>query len=66
MLAELDCSLANLYNRVLETTPKGEQKLLKAEQRGWVKGREDCCKGDNLREGVATEYRARINELKDL
>jgi uncharacterized protein len=64
-LAELDRSLADLYHRVLENTPKGEQKLLKAEQRGWVKGRDDCWKADDLRDCVAGEYRARIDELKD-
>ncbi len=64
-LAELDRSLASLYGTVLKNTPAGEQKMLKAEQRGWVKGRDDCWKSDDLRDCVASEYRLRINQLKD-
>ncbi len=64
-LAELDRSLAELYAVVLNNTPPGEQKLLKAEQRGWIKGRDDCWKSDDLRDCVANEYRLRIDELKD-
>lgn len=64
-LAQLDNSLASLYSTVLKNTPAAEQKSLKAEQRGWVKGRDDCWKSDDLRGCVAGEYRARIAELKD-
>lgn len=64
-LAQLDRSLSDLYHRVLEDTPAGEQKRLKTEQRGWVKGRDDCWKAEDLRDCVAREYRARIDELKD-
>ena len=64
-LAELDRSLSDLYAVLLKHTPKGEQKQLKAEQRGWVKGRDDCWKDDDMRGCVAGEYRSRIDELKD-
>jgi uncharacterized protein len=64
-LADLDRSLASLYGTLLKNTPAGEQKRLKAEQRGWIKGRDDCWKSDDERACVANEYRARINELKD-
>ncbi len=64
-LARLDRSLAELYGTVLSHTPASRQKMLKAEQRGWVKGRNDCWKSDDMRGCVAAEYKARINELKD-
>jgi uncharacterized protein len=64
-LAELDRSLASLYSAVLKNTPAGEQKMLKAEQRGWIKGRDDCWKSDDMRGCVASEYRYRIDALKD-
>ena len=64
-LADLDRSLASLYDVVLKNTPAGEQKMLKAEQRGWVKGRDDCWKSDDLRGCVKDEYQMRIDQLKD-
>jgi uncharacterized protein len=64
-LADLDRSLADLYAVLLKHTPASEQKTLKAEQRGWVKSRNDCCESADMRGCVAGEYRARIDELKD-
>ncbi len=64
-LADLDRSLSSLYHTLLKHTPAGEQKYLKAEQRGWVKGRNDCWKSDDMRGCVASEYKTRINEFKD-
>ncbi len=64
-LAELDRNLASLYSAVLKNTPSGGQKVLKAEQRGWIKGRNDCWKSDDMRGCVAHEYRDRIATLKD-
>jgi uncharacterized protein len=64
-LADLDRSLSSLYATVLKHTPASQQKGLKAEQRGWVKGRDDCWKSDDMRGCVASEYRSRIDELKD-
>jgi len=64
-LAALDRSLAGLYGVLMNNTPASEQKLLRAEQRGWVKGRNDCWKSDDQRGCVKGEYEARIRELKD-
>lgn len=64
-LAELDNSLSSLYRVVLKHTPASEQKRLKAEQRGWVKGRDDCWKDSDMRGCVLSEYRTRIDALKD-
>ena len=64
-LAELERRLASLYAVLLKNTPTSEQTMLKAEQRGWVKGRDDCWKSDDLRGCVEAEYRSRIAELRD-
>jgi len=64
-LAKLDRSLSSLYGTLLKNTPASKQKGLKTEQRGWVKGRDDCWKSDDMRSCVASEYRSRIDELKD-
>ena len=64
-LADLDRSLSSLYSRVLENVSAADKKLLKAEQQGWVKGRDDCWKSDDMRGCVQREYRYRIDELKD-
>ena len=64
-LAALDRSLAERYAVVMKNTPADEQKLLKAQQRGWVKGRNDCWKSDDQRGCVKDEYEVRISELKD-
>lgn len=64
-LAELDHSLNSLYRRVLAHAEAAEQKMLKTEQRGWVKGRDDCWKSSDMRGCVKSEYRSRIDELKD-
>ena len=64
-LAALDRSLAELYATVLKHTPASEQGALKAEQRGWVKGRNDCWKSSDERGCVKREYEARISELRD-
>ncbi|MEO8617804.1 MAG: MliC family protein [Sphingomicrobium sp.] len=37
---------------------------LRANQRGWIKGRDDCWKADELRQCVMTSYAQRIHELR--
>ena len=64
-LAKLDRSLAELYSTVLKHSPPAQQGTLKAEQRGWVKGRNECWKSDDQRGCIKSEYEARIRELKD-
>jgi uncharacterized protein len=64
-LAELDRSLSSLYGTLLKHTPASGQKTLKAEQRGWVKGRDECWKSDDMRGCVKSEYESRIRALKD-
>jgi uncharacterized protein len=64
-LAEMDHTLNSLYHTLMKHTPASRQGTLKAEQRGWVKGRNDCWKASDMRGCVASEYQARIAELKD-
>jgi uncharacterized protein len=60
-LAELDVSLNNLYKTVLKNTPAQAQKRLKAEQIGWVKGRNDCWKADDKVACTRSAYQERIS-----
>ena len=62
-LMKLDNELAGLYKIVLKHS--SNPKLLKAEQRGWIKGRNDCWKAENEKKCIADEYKFRINQLKD-
>jgi len=64
-LAKLDVSLTNLYNVLLKNIPTAQKKQLKAEQSGWVKGRNDCWKAADQRACIKGEYEARISALKD-
>ncbi len=64
-LAALDRSLAELYSTVLKHTPANKQRQLKAEQSGWVKGRNDCWKSSDQRGCIKSEYETRIGDLKD-
>ena len=65
-LAQLDRELARLYGLALggpHLTAVGEKEL-KATQRGWVKGRDDCWKAEDVGVCVKTEYVVRIGEVR--
>lgn len=65
-LATMDRELARLYNLAEADPQLPAQGLneLKATQRGWVKGRDDCWKADDLRQCVVTNYAERIHRLR--
>jgi uncharacterized protein len=63
-LAELDRKLAGVYAAAFRKVANEHPPVLKAEQRGWVKGRNECWKSDDPRTCTATEYRHRIAELQ--
>lgn len=63
-LAELDRKLADVYAAATRKAVNEHPPLLKAEQRGWIKGRNDCWKSDDPRTCTETEYRHRIAELQ--
>jgi len=64
-LAKLDNDLSRLYSTLMKRLPASEQKHLRAEQSGWVKGRNDCWKAADPKACIRGEYATRINELKD-
>jgi uncharacterized protein len=67
-LAALDRRVAAVYRDALEATEgmadRAEAKAgLKAEQRGWIKGRDECWKAEDLRACVEDAYLRREGEL---
>jgi uncharacterized protein len=65
-LADLDRKLAQVYAAALKKAANEHPPVLKATQRGWIKGRDDCWKSDDKRTCVDSEYRHRIAELQAL
>jgi uncharacterized protein len=63
-LAALDRILGRLYARALERFPEEETATLKAFQRGWIRGRDDCWKANDLDACVRDAYETRITELE--
>jgi uncharacterized protein len=63
-LSALDRKLSGVY--VAASTKAGNEHpaVLKSEQRGWVKGRNDCWKSDDQRKCVEGAYQYRIAELQ--
>ena len=63
-LIQLDQQLAASYRAALAKTGQPQRATLKAEQRGWVKGRDDCWKAGDLAAFVRDSYTLRIAELQ--
>ncbi|WP_236545264.1 MliC family protein [Tropicimonas marinistellae] len=66
-LSEMDVELARLYALALNGPNMDESRisLLKAEQRGWIKGRDECWKSDlGLERCIAVEYAFRIDAIR--
>lgn len=63
-LAVLDRKLAGVYAAASKIAVKAQPNLLPAEQRGWIKGRNECWKSDDKRGCVESEYVRRIAELQ--
>lgn len=68
-LAALDRKLAGVYGKALKKAANEHPPVLKAEQRGWVKGRDECWKerggGDGaVRACVEKTYVERIAEIE--
>jgi len=63
-LAALDRKLDEVYAAATQKTTNEHPPILKAEQRGWVKGRNDCWKSVDRRQCVEDNYRRRIAELQ--
>jgi uncharacterized protein len=65
-LATLDRELARLYTLAARSPQLStkQRASLRAYQHGWIKGRNDCWKADDLRACVLDSYVMRIHELR--
>lgn len=63
-LAAMDQAMAKIYAQALARAQNEHPPTLRAEQRGWIKGRDDCWKSQDLRACVADAYRLRTVELQ--
>ncbi|MGI2258762.1 MliC family protein [Shewanella sp. GXUN23E] len=63
-LQRLDNKLHEVYQAALKQVSGEEKSLMKAFQRGWIKGRNDCWKSDKLGQCVEDNYKTRITELQ--
>jgi len=63
-LAALDRKMADVYPSARQIAVNEHPPALKAEQRGWIKGRNDCWKSSDRRECVEESYRLRIAEIQ--
>ncbi|PSS58146.1 MliC family protein [Pseudomonas sp. BBP2017] len=63
-LSKLDRDLAALYKRVLGQADSDSQKQLKATQRGWIKGRDECWKASDVDACVLEQYQVRMVKLQ--
>lgn len=65
-LARLDRETTRLYGMALDarSLPAPQKKTLLAEQRGWIKGRNDCWKASDAGVCVTASYLERIHELR--
>ena len=65
-LSALDQELARLFALARDDPDLGadQRATLIAMQRGWIKGRDDCWKADDLRTCVVDEYLSRILDLR--
>ncbi|MCL1138081.1 MliC family protein [Shewanella pneumatophori] len=61
-LAALDRKMTQVYQQALVNIPASEQP--KAMQRGWIKGRNDCWKSQDVRQCTLDNYQGRIIELQ--
>jgi uncharacterized protein len=63
-LSALDRTLAEVYAEASQKAQNEHPPVLKAEQRGWIKGRNDCWKSEDQRQCVMASYQTRIAELQ--
>jgi uncharacterized protein len=63
-LTALDRKMAEVFAAAAKKTANERPPTLKAAQRGWIKGRNDCWKSSDVRACVSDEYKRRIAELQ--
>jgi uncharacterized protein len=59
-LSALDLKLSDVYAAASQKASNEHPPVLKVEQRGWIKGRNDCWKSDDRRGCVRDEYKVRF------
>lgn len=64
VLSELDVKMSKVYKEAEEKAANEKPPVLKAEQRGWIKGRDDCWKSEDKKECIKETYLYRIAELQ--
>ncbi|MEH6492478.1 MliC family protein [Halopseudomonas sp.] len=63
-LAALDLQLVEIYSAAQKEAVNEQPPMLKAEQRGWLSGRNECWKEEDKNACVSNAYRLRIAELQ--
>ncbi|MEZ9234752.1 MliC family protein [Shewanella sp. 10N.286.52.A9] len=63
-LASLDVEINEMFTKLKSQTSNDELSQLKAFQRGWIKGRNDCWKAENIKSCVQDSYESRLTELQ--
>ena len=63
-LSQLDRRLADVYAQAAAKATNEHPPTLRAEQRGWIKGRNECWKSDDRVRCIADAYRLRTAELQ--
>ncbi|MEE4262477.1 MAG: MliC family protein [Desulfobacteraceae bacterium] len=63
-LSLLDRKMATVYAEATQRAKNEHPPVLKAEQRGWIKGRNDCWKSEDQRQCIEESYKRRIAELQ--
>ncbi len=61
-LSALDRELTSVWAAAFAKATNEHSRMLRAEQRGWIKGRDDCWKSDDQRNRVERGYLVRIAE----
>lgn len=63
-LSALDRELSDVYASALKKATNEHPPTLKAEQRGWIKGRDECWKSNDKPNCIQTSYQNRIAQLQ--
>lgn len=63
-LASLDVEITEMYNKLVAQVSAAELTQIKPVQRGWIKGRNDCWKAEDIKQCVQSAYEIRLTELQ--
>lgn len=63
-LSAMDVTLSEVYKQAEKKAQNEHPPVLKAEQRGWIKGRNECWKSDDKEKCIEDSYMTRIAELQ--